>query len=43
MIHDGRHRHVNDGANIHVSVFERMTLVKEYKPPNLPANYQQVS
>jgi uncharacterized protein (DUF2235 family) len=43
MIHDGRHRHVNAGANIHVSVFERMNLVKDYKPPNLPANYQQVS
>jgi uncharacterized protein (DUF2235 family) len=43
MIHAGRHRHVNDGANIHVSVFERMNLIGGYKPPNLPTNYQRVS
>jgi uncharacterized protein (DUF2235 family) len=42
MIHAGRHRYVADGAKIHVSVFERMKLVPGYKPPNLPANYQQV-
>jgi uncharacterized protein (DUF2235 family) len=42
MIHAGRPRHVNDYANIHVSVFERMRLVPTYQPKNLPAHYQQV-
>jgi uncharacterized protein (DUF2235 family) len=43
MLHLGRHRFVAEGARIHVSVFDRMTLVPFYKPPNLPASYQKVS
>ncbi len=39
MLHTGRHRHVNDGAKIHDSVFERMRLVPTYRPPNLPDQY----
>ena len=42
MIHAGRHRHVADGAKIHVSVFDRMTLVGGYNPSNLPATYERV-
>ena len=43
MLHAGRPRHVNDGAKIHTSVFERMQLVPGYKPKNLPVNYTQVT
>jgi hypothetical protein len=38
----GRSRYVTSGANIHASVFERMTLVAEYRPGNLPGSYQRV-
>jgi uncharacterized protein (DUF2235 family) len=37
MIHAGRHRHVMPGATIHPAVRERMNLVKDYNPPNLPS------
>lgn len=39
MLHAGRHRHVNNGAKIHESVFERMRLVQGYQPPNIPEQY----
>jgi uncharacterized protein (DUF2235 family) len=42
MIHAGRHRHVNDGAKIHQSVFDRTKLVSTYQPTNLPSQYQRV-
>jgi uncharacterized protein (DUF2235 family) len=42
MIHAGRHRHVNDGAKIHQSVFDRTKLVSTYQPTNLPSRYQRV-
>ena len=42
MLHAGRHRHVNDGAKIHESVFERIALVQTYRPPNLPAQFERV-
>jgi hypothetical protein len=42
MIHAGRHRHVNDGAKIHQSVFDRTRLVPTYQPTNLPSQYQRV-
>jgi uncharacterized protein (DUF2235 family) len=42
MIHAGRHRHVNDGAKIHQSVFDRTKLVSTYRPTNLPSQYQRV-
>lgn len=43
MLHMGRPRHVNDGAKIHTSVFERMRLVGGYKPKNLPVSYTEVT
>jgi hypothetical protein len=42
MIHAGRHRHLNDGAKIHQSVFDRRRMVPTYQPTNLPFQYQQV-
>jgi uncharacterized protein (DUF2235 family) len=44
-LHRGHHRYVGDGAKVHASVFERISLNLDppYRPPNLPANYQQVS
>jgi uncharacterized protein (DUF2235 family) len=39
MLRAGRHRHVNNGAKIHESVFERMRLVPGYQPPNIPEQY----
>ena len=42
MIHAGRHRHLNDGAKIHQSVFDRKSMVPTYQPTNLPSQYQQV-
>jgi uncharacterized protein (DUF2235 family) len=42
MIHAGRHRHLNDGAKIHQSVFDRKRMVPTYRPTNLPSQYQQV-
>lgn len=42
-IHAGRHRHVPDKSNIHVSIFDRMNQIADYKPSNLPTNYQKVS
>ena len=43
MIHAGRHRYVAPGAKIHASVFERMRLITDYRPPNIPAEHQCVS
>jgi uncharacterized protein (DUF2235 family) len=42
MLHAGRHRHVNNGAKIHESVFERIRLVPGYQPPNIPEQYTVV-
>src|SRR5712692_2298686 len=42
MLHLGRPRHVNDGANIHTSVLERMKQVTTYKPPNLPGQFTEI-
>jgi uncharacterized protein (DUF2235 family) len=42
MIHAGRHRYVAAGAKIHASVFERMKLLQDYRPPNSPADHQCV-
>ncbi|HEX4826361.1 MAG TPA: DUF2235 domain-containing protein [Candidatus Polarisedimenticolaceae bacterium] len=36
MIHAGRHRYVPDDAEVNPAVAERMRLVVEYRPPNLP-------
>ena len=38
----GEPRAIEDGALIHASVEERMALVSEYKPKNLPENYTVV-
>jgi uncharacterized protein (DUF2235 family) len=43
MLPMGRPRHVNENAKIHTSVFERMRLVQEYKPKNLPQVYEEVT
>jgi uncharacterized protein (DUF2235 family) len=43
IIHGGRRRYVADGANVHVSVFERMGQVSDYRPSNLPRSSTRIS
>jgi uncharacterized protein (DUF2235 family) len=42
ILHRGQPRHVQDGANIHVSVFDRQNIHAEYRPENIPDNYVRV-
>lgn len=42
IIHAGKHRHVNENANIHASVFERKDRIPSYLPPNLPDSFVKV-
>jgi len=43
IIHGGRPRFVADGANVHVSVFQRMDQVADYRPVNLPKSLTRVT
>jgi uncharacterized protein (DUF2235 family) len=43
IIHCGRHRYVAVGSKIHASLLERRRRLPTYSPPNLPAQYVEVS
>jgi uncharacterized protein (DUF2235 family) len=43
IIHCGRHRYVAAGSKIHASVLTRRNQLPSYSPPNLPAQFVQVS
>lgn len=42
IFHEGHPRVVEDGAKLHISIFERMSRLVEYKPRNIPSNYIEV-
>jgi uncharacterized protein (DUF2235 family) len=42
IIHRGQHRYVADGSNIHTSIIERINKLSSYRPPNIPATFQEV-
>jgi uncharacterized protein (DUF2235 family) len=43
IIHRGHPRYLTDGANIHISVLERQTIVSSYRPSNLPTRFNEIT
>jgi hypothetical protein len=43
ILHFGQHRYVAPGSKIHVSLLQRRGQLPAYSPPNLPAQFEQVS